>query len=107
MSVVMNLYYTGENGAARQFAEEMERTGTADHIRKEPGNLRYDYFLSMEDPETVLLVDAWTDQAALDAHHASPMMETIASLREKFDLHMRAERYTEDLAEDDTRFIRK
>ena len=30
MSIVMNLYYTGEGGAARRFAEEMERSGTAD-----------------------------------------------------------------------------
>ena len=26
MSIVMNLYYTGEGGAARRFAEEMERS---------------------------------------------------------------------------------
>ena len=40
MSIVMNLYYTGINGNARKFAEEMERSGTADQIRKESGNLR-------------------------------------------------------------------
>ena len=60
------------------------------------------------DPETVLLIDAWRDQAALDAHHASPMMAQITSLREKYDLHMTVERYvsTEENAEDE-RFIRK
>ena len=40
------------------------------------------------------LIDSWRDQAAIDAHHASPMMATIASLREKYDLHMTVERYT-------------
>ena len=50
----------------------------------------------MEDPETVLLIDAWRDQQALDVHHASPMMETIAKLREKYNLRMRAERYVTD-----------
>ena len=96
MSIVVNLYYTGTNGSARKFAEEMERSGTADRIRAEEGNERYAYFLPMEDPETVLLIDAWKDQQALDVHHASPMMETIAKLREKYDLHMRAERYVTD-----------
>lgn len=33
MSITMNLYYTGENGNARKFAEEMERSGTAEEIR--------------------------------------------------------------------------
>lgn len=110
MSLVMNLYYTGKNGAARKFAEEMERRGIADRIRQERGNLRYEYFLPMSDPETVLLIDIWEDQQALDLHHASPMMKEIAELREKYDLHMKAERYISDengLPESDSNFLRK
>lgn len=109
MSIVMNLYYTGENGNARKFAEEMERSGTAALIRQESGNERYAYFFPMDDPETVLLIDIWKDQASIDAHHATPMMEEIARLREKYDLHMRAERYVTDedgIPSADARFIR-
>ena len=40
--ITVNLYYTGENGSARRFAEEMESSGTADKIRAEEGNVRYD-----------------------------------------------------------------
>ncbi len=78
--ITVNLYYTGTNGAARKFAEEMEKSGTADKIRAEKGNVRYEYFFPMKDPETVLLIDTWEDQAAIDAHHASPMMNSIAEL---------------------------
>lgn len=109
MSIVMNLYYTGADGNARKFAEEMESSGTAALIRAEPGNERYAYFAPFDDPETVLLIDAWADQAALDAHHASPMMKTIAELREKYDLRMRAERYVSDASgapASDAKFIR-
>lgn len=109
MSIVMNLYYTGENENARKFAEEMERSGTADLIRQEEGNERYAYFFPMDDPETVLLIDIWKDQASIDQHHASPMMGTIAQLREKYDLHMRAERYvvdTDGVPSTDSQFIR-
>ena len=38
MSLTVNLYYTGKNRSARKFAEEMESSGVADRIRKEPGN---------------------------------------------------------------------
>lgn len=110
MSIVVNLYYTGVNGNARKFAEEMERSGTADLIRNESGNQRYAYFFPMDDPETVLLIDMWKDQQSIDLHHASPMMETIARLREKYDLHMRAERYITDedgMPSSDTQFIRQ
>ena len=108
MAITVNLYYTGKNGAARRFAEEMEASGTAAAIRAEAGNLRYAYFQPLGDPETVLLIDSWQDQAAIDAHHASPMMGTIAALREKYDLHMRVERYrSEEAAAGDEQFIRK
>ena len=106
--IVVNLYYTGINGNARRFAEEMEQSGAADKIRAEEGNIRYEYFYPMKDPETVLLIDAWESQEAIDAHHASPMMQTIAELRDKYDLHMRVERFiSEDMPSSDEGFIRK
>ena len=109
MSVIVNIYYTGTNGAARKFAEEMESSGTAAAIRNEKGNLRYDYFFPMSDSETVLLIDCWEDQKAIDIHHASPMMEKITELRLKYDLHMKVERYLSDdngIPESDNQFIR-
>lgn len=96
MAITVHLYYTGQNGNARKFAEEMTASGTVRQIRAEPGNLRYEYFFPMEDAETLLLIDSWADQAALDAHHASAMMARIAALREKYGLHTRAERCRTD-----------
>ena len=91
--ITVNLYYTGSGGNARAFAEEMESSGIADKIRQEDGNLRYQYFQPLNQPETVLLIDSWRDQKAIDAHHASPMMAQLAALREKYDLHMTVERF--------------
>lgn len=106
--ITVNLRYTGTNGSARAFAEEMISSGTVAAIRSEPGNVRYEYYTPFDDPETVLLIDAWTDQAAIDAHHASPMMATIAELREKYDLHMTVERFVSiEENEADKKFIRK
>ena len=96
MAITVNLYYTGENGNARKFAEEMISSGTVQKIREEKGNLKYEYFFPMEASETVLLIDSWENQEAIDEHHKSPMMQTIMVLREKYDLHMRIERYKSD-----------
>ena len=108
--ITVNIYYSGQNGSARSFAEEMLLSGTVSAIRAEEGNLRYEYFFPMDDPETVLLIDQWRDQAAIDAHHASPMMRQIAAHREKYDLHMKVERYLSDesgLPEQDQKFIKR
>ena len=108
--ITVNLYYTATDGRARAFAEEMVRSGVVSAIRAEDGNLRYEYFFPMEDPETVLLIDQWRDQKAIDAHHASPMMGQIAALLEKYDLHMKVERFVSDdagLPEKDLKFIKR
>ena len=110
MSIIVNLRYTGKDGSARAFAEEMTKSGTVEAIRKENGNLRYEYYLSFDDSETVLLIDEWTDQAAIDRHHASPMMQKITEIRDKYDLHMTVERYVSDedgVPDKDEQFIRK
>ena len=109
MAITVNIYYTGKDGNARKFAEEMISSGTVAAIRAEDGNLRYEYFFPLEDPETVLLIDSWADQEAIDTHHQSSMMGTIMALREKYDLHMKVERYVSDegIPEQDDAFIRK
>ena len=95
MSLTINIYYTGENGNAKKFAEEMVKTGVVDRVRAEKGNKKYEYFFPMDDPETVLLIDRWENREALDEHHKSPMMKEIASLRDKYHLHMKVEQYKE------------
>lgn len=95
MSIIVNIYYTGANGSAREFAKEMTERGIVDRIRAEEGNERYEYFFSMDDVETVLLIDSWKDQQALDFHHKSDMMKEIAELRDKYRLKMRVEKFTQ------------
>lgn len=110
MAVTVNIYYSGVGGNARKFAEDMITSGVVDDIRAEDGNIRYEYFFPMQDEETVLLIDCWKDQHSIDVHHASPMMKKIIELREKYDLHMKVERYVSDdngVPNSDKSFIRK
>ena len=72
--LTINIRYTGAKGAAKEYVKEMEESGIAARIRAEEGNEKYAYFFPMDDPETVLLIDAWKDQSSLDFHHASPMV---------------------------------
>lgn len=109
MSITVNIYYTGENGAARKFAEEMISGGTVDAIRNEEGNIRYDYFYPINDKETILLIDSWKSQKDIDIHHQSQMMKTIIALREKYNLHMIVERYRseDNIPNTDKKYIRE
>ncbi len=113
MAITINIRYTGKNGAAQAFAREMISSGTVEKIRSEKGNLRYEYYLPFEETsddknDTILLIDSWENQQAIDQHHATPMMKTIAELRDKYDLHMIIERFFSDdnIPEQDKGFIR-
>ena len=110
MAITINIYYTGKNGNARKFAEEMISSGVVRDIRAESGNLRYEYFFPMDEEGTVLLIDSWENQQSIDIHHASPMMEQIIKLREKYHLSMKVERYVSDemgIPAADQKFIRE
>ena len=107
--IVVNIYYKGKNGNARKFVNEMLASGIVDEIRLKEGNIKYEYFFPVDDMETVLLIDSWKNQEALDEHHKSNIMDKIINLRNKYDLHMVVERYIADIngiPELDKKFIR-
>lgn len=108
MSLTINIYYKGKNGSARAFANEMISSGIVDEIRNEDGNLRYEYFEPLDDKETILLIDSWKNQEALNKHHESDIMGKIVELRNKYDLHMEVEKYIlENGINQDEKYIRK
>lgn len=94
MSIIVNIYYTGKNKSAKKFAEEMISRGIVDKIRAEEGNEGYEYFYPIDDAETILLIDRWRSQEALDFHHKTEMMQEIAELRKKYQLKMKVEKFT-------------
>ena len=85
----------------------MVSLGIVDQIRNEEGNIRYEYFFPLEDPNSVLLVDSWINQEALDKHHQLPLMKEIVKLREKYDLHMEVEKYQSIVDDRDEKYIRR
>ena len=93
MSITINIYYKGENGNARKFAREMISSGIVGRVRNEVGNLKYEYFFPMDDEETVLLIDKWKNEEALNIHHKSKMMREIADLRNKYQISMKVEKF--------------
>lgn len=88
---------------------EMIESGTVDAIRNEKGNIRYDYFFPIDDAQTLLLIDSWENQEAIDNHHQTPMMNKITELREKYNLHMKVERYIseDEIPQTDRKYIRE
>lgn len=109
MNLLINVYYTGVNGNAKRFANEMVESGLIKKIRREVGNLKYEYYYCYDDNETILLVDKWLDQESLDKHHESVIMKEISKLRNKYNLTMKVEKYLvkDDSIQQDSKYITK
>ena len=93
MTITVNILYQGEGENARLFADEMVSSGLVYKIRQQSGNLRYEYFVPLDNQQAILLIDEWENQEAIDIHHKSPMMTKIAELREKYQLRLKVTRY--------------
>lgn len=57
MAITVNIYYSGINGNARKFAEEMVSSGVVEDIRMEKGNIKYEYFFPMDDEDGIPTTD--------------------------------------------------
>ena len=61
MSITVNIYYTGINGNARKFAEEMVTSGIVDAIKAEKE--MKDMSISFHEwSRNHTLIDSWKDQ---------------------------------------------
>ena len=81
--LILHVTYTAKPGMAYKFVEELEQ-GPALKVRAENGNLCYDYFFSFSNPNKILLVEKWQDEAALALHMETPQMQEIRAIKEKY-----------------------
>ena len=48
-------------------------------VRREPGCLTYAAHESRDEPGVIVMIEAWADQAALDAHMQAPAFTSLAA----------------------------
>ncbi len=83
--LVLVTYHLKDN-CAKDFVAELEESGAAELVRKENGCKRYDYFFSVADKNTVLLVEEWESLEKQQIHLTQPHMATVRAIKEKYAL---------------------
>ena len=71
-------------GKREAFVEKMQETGILAAVRKEDGCHRYEYFYCQEDPNILLLMEAWESQTHQQVHIAQPHMDLLRSFKAEF-----------------------
>jgi quinol monooxygenase YgiN len=66
MAIRLVVTFTAAAGKGAELAKAMEKRAAA--CRKEPGCEQFDIFQGTTNSDEVVLLERWTDQAALDTH---------------------------------------
>lgn len=66
MSIRLVITFAATKGKGNELAAAMRER--CDAVRGEPGCEQFEAFQSVADPDKIVLLEHWKDQAALDAH---------------------------------------
>ena len=73
--------YTAKAGQRDAFLQAVLQSGLPERIRQEDGCLRYDYFLSVQNADEILLVEQWQTDEKQQAHLRAPHMDRLRRLK--------------------------
>ena len=86
MENTLTLYvrYLAKPGCRETFLRQLITHGVIDAIRREDGYLRYDYFLSVQNADEILLVEQWQTEEKQQAHLRAPHMDQLRRLKSEY-----------------------
>ena len=79
--VVLLVTYSCKPDKRLAFLDAITSEGIAIACRAEVGNLKYDYYLPMDESNDLLLVEKWRDAEALAVHGRQPHFARIGELK--------------------------
>lgn len=83
---MLTLYvkYTAHEGCREKFLREIVEQGILTDIRNEAGCLRYDYYLSAQEENVILLIEQWEGEAHQRVHMQQPHMKPLMEIKDKY-----------------------
>lgn len=91
--ITLNVLYTAKPGMREEFIRQAESKGILAKIRGEEGNICYDYFLSRDNGDQILLLERWENQEVLSRHLAAPHMAELAAVKDQCVADTRIEKF--------------
>ena len=82
--LTLNVYYRCHPGKRDAFYKELCDLGIHALSNSEKGNVKYDYFLDLQDPDVLLLVETWTTPELQQAHCQTETFAKLQALKAQF-----------------------
>jgi quinol monooxygenase YgiN len=92
--IILNVTYKCRPDMREEFLEAIMAEGIDAACRAETGNIKYDYFRSVNDSDELLLVEKWQDAEALASHGKQPHFARLGKIKTEFVEDTVIEKYT-------------
>lgn len=84
MKQFVEVHYLVKDGKRGEFYRTILESGIAAASRAEAGNEKYDYYLSPENENELLLIELWASAEAVQAHGQTPHFQQLAELKQAY-----------------------
>ena len=92
-NTILHVYYYCKPGMAQEMVRAIKEGGLQAKVQAEDGCIQYDYAISCEQADTVVLLERWRDGAAVDKHLTQPHMTDIRAVIAEYTTDKKIERY--------------
>ncbi len=91
--VVLNVHYFTKPGKRAEFYEAVNKLEVPQKSRAEEGNIKYDYYLSIDNEDEILLVENWKDEEAFKFHTEQAHFKALGELKAEYVAETVLKRY--------------
>ena len=82
--IVLNVTYKCKAGMREEFLEAIVSEGIDVACRAEAGNIKYDYYMSTDHDDEMLLVEKWCDADAVTSHGQEAHFKRLGEIKNEF-----------------------
>ncbi len=73
--VICNCLFTSETTEMKDFYKILSNEGLVEGSRADKGNVMYDFFISVDDPKRMMLIEKWETFDDLQAHSETELFQ--------------------------------
>ena len=91
--IVLNVTYKCKPEMREEFLEMIMAEGIDRACRAETGNIKYDYYIPVEDDDDLFLLEKWRDADALAEHGRQPHLARLKEIKAEYVIDTIVEKY--------------
>lgn len=82
--IIVLVKYICKPGCRELFLQSIKEKGIDSASRNEQGNVKYEYSVSIEEKNELLLTELWSDMQVLEQHGQTPHFKALGELKKQY-----------------------